>query len=82
MFGTNPNDASARFGAVVTVLGGTSQVAFPSVAGRSYRVDYCDDLRTGMWLPLQTIAATSALTSVVDNTVPKPESRFYRVTPL
>jgi hypothetical protein len=83
MFGTDPNNGSSRFAATVVNQGAAgSQISFPSVAGRSYRVDYCDDLVAGQWYPLQTIGATGALTSVNDATIPKPDKRFYRVVPL
>lgn len=83
LFGTDPNSGASRFAASVSSQGGGgSQISFPSVSGRSYRVDYCDDLTSQVWTPLQTIVASGASTSVSDTTVPKPAQRFYRVTPL
>ena len=79
LFGTNPNDPNSRFAAVVVNQGDHSDISFPTVIGRQYRTEYCDDLPTGVWSPLQTVTAVGTSTTVIDNTSPKPAKRFYRV---
>ncbi len=61
---------------------GTPIVSFPSVLGRSYVVEYKDDLTTVPWTPIQTgVTGTDSVISVPDNTpsVGTAPQRFYRV---
>jgi hypothetical protein len=57
-------------------------VSWPSVAGRNYRVEYCDNLGTDTWHALATVTGLADSTSFVDTTYPKPVQRFYRVLAL
>jgi hypothetical protein len=82
MFGTNPNSASSKFAATSYNSSGTHGISFPSVSGRSYRVEYKNEITDSTWQTLQTITATSSATSVTDPTVPSPVRRFYRVQAL
>jgi hypothetical protein len=81
LFGTDPNDASSRFTAVV-LPGPQNQLTFPTVNGRQYRVYYRDSMVSGDWIILQTATATGTSTTITDTTDPKPFVRFYRVQAL
>ena len=82
MFGTNPNSASSKFAATSYNNSGTYGISFPSVSGRSYRVEYKNELTHSTWQTLQTITATSSSMTFTDPTVPSPVMRFYRVQAL
>jgi len=81
-FGTDPNDAGSMFAVSLVGNGAGTEVSFPSVNGRQYRIDYRDDLAAGSWVMLQTVTASGASTAITDTTAPKPAQRFYRVTAL
>lgn len=64
-------------------LGGASTgnvlIAWSSLSGINYQVQYKTNLNDSMWRVLSNIQATSSLTSVQDPTAPLPARRFYRV---
>jgi hypothetical protein len=75
----NPNDvlrASSTQNA-----NGTVTVAFPAVAGKSYRLQVSTDLLAPGWNTLQTFApaASNGVLTYVDSEVPIRNRRFYRV---
>ncbi len=83
LFGTNPNDPGSRFKATSSAnAGGQPQVTFPTVSGKSYRIDYSDGLNPPSWQVLTTVSGTGAPVTYTDSTTPKPGERFYTVTPL
>lgn len=75
-FGTSDNEANStpRASVVYSPTGATIQ--FPSVAGKSYRVEKSDDLV--IWTPV-TVVATGATTTYVDVDAMNAPRRFYRV---
>ena len=82
MFGTNPNDAGS-LARLTATLNGTNQpvISWPSVAGRSYRIEYTNNLGSA-WQPLTTVTATGTASSYTDLTDPRPPQRFYRAVAL
>jgi len=55
-------------------------VSFPSVAGRTYRVERSDTLAGGSWtILLDNIAGTGAVLQITDSGGASQARRFYRV---
>ena len=80
LFGTDPNSAASRYAASATRDGsGQPVIAWPSVPGQKYRVDYTDELIPLNWQPLATVVGTGSYT---DTSAPLPSRRFYKVTPI
>ena len=80
LFGTNPNDSNSHYAAVVSKnLVNQPVIAWPSIPGQNYRVEYSPDLDTPTWQTLATVVGTRIYT---DQSVPLPERRFYRVRAL
>ncbi len=78
LFGTDPQDATSRvvLGAVMT--GTSAELTWPSVNGRSYRVQGTDDLAT--WTTLETVVATGASAAWSDaQGATRGAHFFYRV---
>jgi hypothetical protein len=83
LFGTDPNNAGSTPRVTVVRNGaGDAMVSWPSTAGRSYRVEYRDDLTSGAWQTLTTIVGIAGSTTFTDPTIPRPSQRFYRVLAL
>jgi hypothetical protein len=62
--------------------GGAATLSFQTWPGHAYRVEFMDDLRAAIWLPLtQEILATGAHVDVTDP-APPPAQRYYRVVQL
>jgi hypothetical protein len=81
--GTNPQEAGSRFSmSVVTTVGsGHYTVRFSAVAGKTYTVQYKNDLADSTWTKLADIPAQSSDT-IVDTADPGSggqSHRFYRV---
>ncbi|MEO7319076.1 MAG: thrombospondin type 3 repeat-containing protein, partial [Chthoniobacteraceae bacterium] len=77
-FGTDPNSGASRYAASASRNGsGQPVITWPSVAGRSYRVDYTDSLTPANW---QTLATVVGIGRYTDTSAPLPSKRFYRVT--
>lgn len=79
--GTDPsNRASSLHVATTTAAGGDFQVTWSSVPGKTYTVQYTQDLTTP-WLTLQpnVPASAGATTSWLDTTATGQTRRFYRV---
>jgi hypothetical protein len=80
--GTNPRD-SASFLRIdsVRITSGQRIIRFPTVAGRSYTVQYAEALKEGPWLPLANLPVQSAngMMDIVDPMPTSPETRFYRI---
>ncbi len=80
--GTGPNDASSSLKITRLEPSGAGDgllIEFPSVAGRSYRVERSLTLEAGSWVTLQdAIVGTGAEIEVADTGAAQPR-RFYRV---
>ena len=58
---------------------GSVTIVFDTIVGRSYRVDYKNNLTDATWLPLTpNVVATGVTLSVPDNIGAQPQ-RFYRI---
>jgi hypothetical protein len=64
----------------VTFTGGNHvQIAFSSIAGRSYQVEFKDDLSAPLWLPLGGPHLANASSLIVADASLSGPQRFYRV---
>ena len=79
--GTDPADARSRLALTVRVLpDGLAELAFESVSGHSYTVQYRDSLGDGTWTALAGFAAPATSGSLrAADTSPAAGTRFYRV---
>ncbi len=60
---------------------GNPRISFPSVTGKTYRLDYRDDLVTGSWSPLvDGIFGTGATVQISDPSGTGLSKRFYRIS--
>lgn len=81
---SNPN-AVKVFREVPVVLrnpahsGNTTTFNFVTQPGRTHTVEFKTALTNAVWLPLQTVAGTGAITNITDTTATNP-ARFYRVS--
>lgn len=79
VFGSDPNNPASTYSAQVTLnASGKPVITWPSVNGRSYRVEHTNT-PGGTWQTLSTINATSPASSHTDTTTPTPSGRIYRV---
>ena len=77
--GTDPNDGQSYLKVEKLSLGAGANVEFIARSNRTYTVESTDDLRSGIWIPVQHVSATSNAgpVSVADpNFTP---TRFYRL---
>ena len=78
---TDPKNASSRFELDVAREGFAASMVFQAVTGKTYSVQYCDELGAGGWLRLRDVSGVSGAVTVNDP-APLVEGRFYRlVTP-
>jgi hypothetical protein len=79
--GTDPNNtASVLRVSAVAVNGADLEVSFPTVAGKAYRLERSDTLRSGSWTTVQDpIAGTGAVVQIADPGAASQSKRFYRV---
>jgi 1,4-alpha-glucan branching enzyme len=79
--GTNPRDPNSALRITsATATGNKFAVSFPSVAGKSYAVEYANLLPTTSWQILATnIAGTGSTISITDTLPAGVSQRFYRV---
>lgn len=78
--GTDPNDRTSllKVSEIKPVSNDTS-LSFPTVAGKTYRVERSDTLQDGTWITVSDdIAGTGGMLQIVDSSVSQPK-RFYRV---
>ena len=80
--GTNPTNTASSLR--LTVLSNsnpsTISLAWPSVAGKTYRLESATNLLTGFNLVISTnIPATAPTNVITDMAVPSSDTRFYRV---
>ncbi|HEY4284495.1 MAG TPA: M12 family metallopeptidase [Chthoniobacterales bacterium] len=81
--GTDPNNASSTFRiSSIVPISGNYQISFPSVLGKTYRLEYRDNLITGNWAPLvDGIFGTGSSTiQILDSGAGDLTRRFYRLT--
>lgn len=78
--GTDPRNASSRFRITsVTSASANITITFSAVAGKTYRVEYNDDLTSSTWLLLQDqLFATGSTLSLADVGATALPHRFYR----
>jgi hypothetical protein len=81
VFGSNPNDPASSAGLLMPSAAPTGDVtiAWSSVAGRSYTIEYTDNLPGNTWQPLANVIATGALSAYTDTTAGGIVARFYRI---
>ena len=79
--GTNPTSASSVLKVTdLTISSGKITVSFPTVSGKTYRVERSDTLQAGSWSILQdNIAGTGGTLQVTDPNGALQPKRFYRV---
>ena len=75
--GTNPRDAASVLRVTEIAVG---QITFPTVSGRTYRVESATALCTNCWNVLTNgLFGTGAPLQVLDPTASQSSQRFYRV---
>jgi fibronectin type 3 domain-containing protein len=79
--GTNPNDGSSGLRvSIATVNSSDIAVSFPSVNGKTYRLERSDTLQSGSWTTVQDhIAGTGATVQITDAGAAAQSRCFYRV---
>jgi hypothetical protein len=80
--GTDPKSATSRFRiSSVVPNAGNYQISFPSVLGKTYRLEYRDDLVTGNWTTLtDQNLGTGATIQINDPSAAGLTKRFYRLS--
>jgi hypothetical protein len=81
--GTNPMDAASRFTAQASVAPGNGLVSiqWEALSGRSYRVQFKNDMNESDWTDLPGgVTVNGSKASCLDNTTSASSQRFYRVT--
>ena len=65
----------------ITKVDDSFHIEFQSIAGRSYRIEWTDDLVAGKWTVLtqEAIAGTGAIIKVIDAGAGTQKQGFYRV---
>ena len=79
--GTNPFDATSTFRIrTVQAAADGAHIEFPTVAGQTYRVEYCEDLAKGQWfILLDHIPGTGTPRTVIDPAASTLPKCFYRI---
>ncbi|MEO7097990.1 MAG: autotransporter-associated beta strand repeat-containing protein [Luteolibacter sp.] len=79
--GTDPNNAGSMLRVDAIAISGTDVVAsFPSVAGKTYRLERSDTLASDSWVTVQTnIAGTGGVVQLTDTGAATQTQRFYRI---
>jgi hypothetical protein len=78
--GTDPQSAASRLTIVLDRSAGRSRVGVQAIAGKTYRLEYRDDLLTGSWRTLVTgiSSPATATVQIVDDGSTGTAKRFYR----
>lgn len=82
-YGTNPASAASQPLAPATARDagtGTVTLTWASQNGRTYTVQYRDDLASGTWQPLATVTATGTAATYPDTAAAGQPARFYRLS--
>ena len=74
-----PQPASPPQITAIERVGANIQITFPSVSGKSYRVEYRNDLLTGTWQTLEDKTGTGDPILVIDPNALSLDKRFYRL---
>ena len=81
--GTDPGNPASVFRAdqILRLPDGTVQIIFTAQPGRTYTVQYRDDLTAGTWQRLADITApaSATLTTATDAAAPAAPLRYYRI---
>jgi len=79
--GTDPGDAASVFRVSgMIVKGDEVQLTFPTVAGKTYRLESSDTLLNGSWVPvLESILGTGDVIQITDPVDSPQPKRFYRI---
>jgi len=79
--GTDPRNPTSHFAILsITSTGGNVQVGFATVLGKTYQLQYRNDLATGNWLVLaDQIFGTGGTIQIADPTAGSLPKRFYRL---
>ena len=79
--GTNPNSRSSSLRiSQMQASGNDMLVSFPTVVGKTYRVERSDTLQTGSWTAVQyNIGGTGGTLQVIDSGGAAQPRRFYRL---
>ncbi len=80
--GTDPRSPSSRLLILLDRVAVNARVNIPAIAGKTYRLEYRDDLPGGNWITLVggIFSPTSTTLQVVDESSSGALKRFYRVT--
>jgi thrombospondin type 3 repeat protein len=80
--GTDPKNPTSQFRiSSIVPNAGNYQIGFPSVLGKTYRLEYRDDLATGNWKTLtDQIFGTGATIQINDPSATGLTKRFYRLS--
>ena len=80
--GTDPKSSTSQFRiSSIVPNAGNYQIGFPSVLGKTYRLEYRDDLATGNWKTLtDQIFGTGATIQINDPSAAGLSKRFYRLS--
>ena len=81
--GTDPKNPASRFAiSGLDFSTGVPRVSFQSVAGKTYRIEYTDNVLSGSWKILMhgIYTAQATLVQIPDATAPPMTQRMYRVT--
>jgi hypothetical protein len=77
--GTNPRDEFDYLSLLADRSALAVVIRFQAVPGRSYNVEFSDDLRLGLWRTLATFPSMSVLSTAQVNDPISGPSRFYRL---
>ena len=81
-YGTDPASAASQPSVPAVsrdAITGVATLTWASQNGRTYTIEYCNDLLAG-WQPLATITATGPTATHIDSTAAGQPRRFYRVS--
>ena len=80
--GTDPQNPTSRLAIFVDRIAGNARISFQALAGKTYRLEYRDDLLTGGWSTLvgEISSPSTATLQILDNDAISVTKRFYRVT--
>ncbi len=76
--GTNPADPNSTLKLSGSITSNDLHLGFEAIPGKTYRIEYRDDLTGATWQLLRSVTGASGLVDVMDNT-PRGVQRFYRI---
>jgi regulation of enolase protein 1 (concanavalin A-like superfamily) len=78
--GTDPNDRGSVIKISEIRVGDGATMKFPTISGKTYRVEFSDTLQSGSWSTLQdNITGTGSTVQVTDPNAGTNAKRFYRI---